>query len=290
MAQLHKSVGKNGSNQADDVRTVQSLLNRVPLDRGGPSPALAVDGLCWSKTLAAIHRFQKTGCGFQWPDELIQPNRRTWNELARYDAPPAPPPVDEPKCCAHAAHVVSPYAGDGVSKGFFVGKYAPVPLDAYQRTVARSVFGDSLDLDAILVLYRKPPGGKGLCVVGPLPGQNTLLLCCSARELLIHELAHAWQSQHHGMPGMYVWNSLKSQQMKGEDKTVSVYAYVPGKPFGEYAAEQIAEQVEAGETAIVDHVRSRFRRFKDAANAMSLATPRVQSWYEEKVKRAPRTY
>ena len=64
--------------------------------------------------------------------------------------------------------------GQTSSSFFGGGKYLPAPLDTGQRNSARSVFGDSLDLDAIRVLYRSPSGAKGVCLVGPLPGQNTL--------------------------------------------------------------------------------------------------------------------
>src|SRR5262249_52792184 len=62
------------------------------------------------------------------------------------------------------------------------------------------------------------------------------------------------------------------------------YAYVPGRPFGQYAAEQIAEQVEhnylgrhvAATTPIVAKVRSLSANVNDADNVLSLATPRFE--------------
>jgi hypothetical protein len=99
---------------------------------------------------------------------------------------------------------------------------------------------------------------------------------------LIHELAHAWQSQHHASdPQAFMKNSVECQVRALADvpiakaaaasastaaavrrgvmdpvalasigrsaaaaEDVSAYAYVPGRPFGEYAAEQIAQQTE----------------------------------------------
>jgi hypothetical protein len=78
------SVGANAVNHKSDVVTVQSLLNRVPVEKGGPSTALKVDGLCYGKSLAAIGHFQKVGCGFKWPDQRVDPNGRTWNNLVSY--------------------------------------------------------------------------------------------------------------------------------------------------------------------------------------------------------------
>jgi hypothetical protein len=48
------SVGANRTNRSDDVKIVQALLNKVPSGKGGPSPALEVDGLAWAKTINAI--------------------------------------------------------------------------------------------------------------------------------------------------------------------------------------------------------------------------------------------
>jgi hypothetical protein len=289
MAYISGSVGLNGKNVKTDVETVQKLLNRVPREKGGPAALLKVDGLCWQKTTAAIERFQKIGCGFKWPDRLISPGKRTWIELDKYDQPAAPLPAEEPKCGPYHAELASSLVPGGTTKNFFVGKYLPVPLDAWQRTVARSVFGTSLDLDAVLVVYRKPPGAKGMCVVGPSPGQNTLILCSSVKELLIHELTHVWQSQHHSSAGKCTWNSLESQKL-AEARGESAYWYIPKKPFGEYAAEQIADQVENGEPPIVDHIRSRAVRFHDPFNIESLKTPRSQARDPAVAKHAPANY
>lgn len=86
-AQITASVGQKAHNRPADVRTVQDLLNRVPPHEGGPLQRLSVDGLCYAKTLAAIGRFQKMYCGFQWPDHRVDPGKRTWQELSRHGAP-----------------------------------------------------------------------------------------------------------------------------------------------------------------------------------------------------------
>jgi hypothetical protein len=84
---ISASVGQGGANRDPDVRKVQSLLNRVPPEQGGPSIPLKVDGLCFGKTLAAIEKFQHIGCGMKWPDKRVDPGRRTWIELSKYDGP-----------------------------------------------------------------------------------------------------------------------------------------------------------------------------------------------------------
>ena len=78
---ISASVGKNGANKLNDVTIVQELLNKVPITHGRPLLSLEVDGLCGNLTLIAIGNFQKTGCGFKWPDQLISVGGRTWNQL-----------------------------------------------------------------------------------------------------------------------------------------------------------------------------------------------------------------
>jgi hypothetical protein len=78
---ISASVGKGGVNIPQDVSVVQKLLNDVPAQSGGPITPLKVDGLAWSKTIAAISRFQKIACGFQWPDGRVDPAGKTFDRL-----------------------------------------------------------------------------------------------------------------------------------------------------------------------------------------------------------------
>jgi hypothetical protein len=67
-------------------------------------------------------------------------------------------------------------------------------------------------------------------------------------------------------------NSVESQALAAATGG-SAYCYVPGKWFGKYGAEQIAEQVENGEAAIVSHVSSISAGVPDPSNIASLAVP-----------------
>jgi len=87
---ISAAVGEKAANRFEDVRTVQDALNQVPTSEGGPDPALKVDGLCWSKTTAAIRKFQKQACGFKWPDGVIAPGKRTHQRLAEFFVPANP--------------------------------------------------------------------------------------------------------------------------------------------------------------------------------------------------------
>ena len=74
------SVGIGTPNNADDVSTVQELLNVVD-DQGGPDPPLTVDGLIGPNTIKAINKFQMTQLGF--PTSGLVPGKDTIKRLNR---------------------------------------------------------------------------------------------------------------------------------------------------------------------------------------------------------------
>jgi peptidoglycan hydrolase-like protein with peptidoglycan-binding domain len=78
---ISASVGANGRNIPDDVRTIQVLLNSVPKAKGGATPLLDVDGIVGPKTIAAIRAFQQAQLG--WADGRVDPGGPT---LAKLDA------------------------------------------------------------------------------------------------------------------------------------------------------------------------------------------------------------
>jgi hypothetical protein len=114
-----------------------------------------------------------------------------------------------------------------------------------------------------------------------------------SRNVLIHELAHVWQAQHSDDPTLFMRNSVQGQGsalVANEavallDPIVkshpdfptnfpfSPYAYLPKKPFSAYGAEQIANQVEHGEAAIISHMASVAAGVPDADNNAGLQAP-----------------
>jgi outer membrane protein OmpA-like peptidoglycan-associated protein len=164
-------------------------------------------------------------------------------------------------------------------------------LDASEQAEARTMFGASLDFTRILISNGLGFMGRKFTVAVPLSsGWNVVMnmgdVCSWASRprsfTLIHELVHAWQSQHHGSdPTAFMKNSVTCQALAMADIPVakaaavaaattaaigrgvfnprtlaslaaaaaaaedsSAYAYIPGKPFGAYAAEQVAQQFE----------------------------------------------
>src|SRR5262245_23968377 len=82
------SVGTSPApNRFEDVETIQSLLNQVPTNRGGPVPLLDLDGICGPLTIAAIRRFQQHHFG--WQDGRVDANNVTIAKLNEFDLDPA---------------------------------------------------------------------------------------------------------------------------------------------------------------------------------------------------------
>jgi hypothetical protein len=141
-------------------------------------------------------------------------------------------------------------------------------------------------------------------------GPSIVMNCGSftpSDAMLIHELVHVWQSQHHPIATAYMANSAQShalavsenQALALADPTLkgnpwfpslyprSPYACMTGHPFSEYAAEQIAKQVErnflsrAGSAValatdpIVAHIRAAAKGV-DPDNVTGLMTARTE--------------
>lgn len=84
--EIRASVGRlGGVNRPQDVRTVQELLNEVPLASGGPVPKLDQDEICGLKTIRAIQTFQLHHFGFKGADGRVDPGRRTLAKLNEFD-------------------------------------------------------------------------------------------------------------------------------------------------------------------------------------------------------------
>ena len=73
MPSIYASVGRDGVNRPEDVKTVQQLLNQ----RLRPSPNLDEDGKISPETLAAIHSFQSDVLHFVRSDGRVDPDGRT---------------------------------------------------------------------------------------------------------------------------------------------------------------------------------------------------------------------
>lgn len=157
-------------------------------------------------------------------------------------------------------------------------------MDATEEGIVRGVFGNSLSFSQILLSNATGISGRPFTTYVPSPvpgisGVTVINIGPSAYSrpgldpgLLVHESTHSWQSQHHPSKAQFMVNSVASQALAA-GAGGSAYCYKPGKSFGEYGAEQIAEQVQNGEAAIVSHVAGTTPGMPDLGNILSLAVP-----------------
>jgi hypothetical protein len=193
----------------------------------------------------------------------------------------------------------------GVASASFLSHFKP--LSAAQRAVAAATFGTSIDFTFVFLSDFKGASGRAFTVaVAPYIVMN----CGSftpADAILIHELVHVWQAQHHSIETAFMVNSVQSQAMAVTENEAlaltdpslkgnagfpsqfprSAYAWMPGRPFSEYAAEQIAKQVERNFLApprsavalatdpIVAHIKAAVKG-PDPDNVIGLATARTE--------------
>ena len=286
-----------------DVSQVQGLLNRRP-----PTlfPPLKTDGVFGPKTAARVKEFQRNN-GLKI-DGLVGP--KTLGQLRGASVAPRtgllcdnPDPANLSSGLAIRNSLVSsggPIGQVRLAAFSFPGVPAIRSLTAFQINTAKNTYGGSLDFSRIFITDRKGAGGRPftIAVTTPVTGTIQVMNCGTFtpdQDTLIHELAHVWQSQHHSSPTQFITNAVSSQAAAvaanglevSLDRSVaanadfpvhfpfSAYVFTPGKTFGEYAAEQIANAVEHGDGAIIAHVRSVGVGVVDGANVTSLATSRI---------------
>ena len=206
---------------------------------------------------------------------------REWHDLssASHDAPVPPAP---PGCTAIQIPAVD--LPPTVLAIFELAKVT-IPksarcLSAEEVTTAKAYYANSLDYDRIYISDGLGASNRPVTVALPVDGRWIVVLnvgpyayanpnASSQKATLIHELAHAWQSQHHPKePMRFMMNCALCQAAAAAATAAAAinsnrwvrlatpgvpdlqlgpadaYSYVPGKPFGDYGGEQIAQQVE----------------------------------------------
>lgn len=174
--------------------------------------------------------------------------------------PSATPPTPSPRAQDSAASALPGLISETL--GQVLKKRVPHPpfrlLNPSEQQIAVAVFGNSLDLNHIVITPLVGVQNRAFTVA--VRFEKTWWVAMNVGSLgswatppndpstLVHELVHAWQSQHSRRPMRFMLSSLRSQaaaMKKGlSGGAYSAYAYVPGKPFEQYGAEQIAQQVE----------------------------------------------
>lgn len=255
--------------------------------------------------------------------------------------PPSPPPAPAPPVPPALVTQLIPLINRvlGQLPVHLIGIRPPTGvrfLDAGEQAEGTRVFSGSLDFTKILISDATGTSNRPFTVAVPTLTSGTFVVInagtlasfaplsppttTAASRTLVHELAHAWQSQHHSDPTAFMGNSVASQlgaildvpgakaaaytaalmhglgaaSAAASAEDVSAYAYVPGKPFRSYAAEQMAQQVEdayrAGTLAadpVVAHARAVAAHAVDPDNVTALSTPRFERKSTPRVKFPP---
>lgn len=191
MAMITGSVGENGVNRLEDVRIIQSLLNQVLPEKGGPSPLLTVDGVVGPKTISAIRKFQQH---HHLPaDARIDPNGQTLEKLnqiaddlnggANDDVDDASSPVDlAKKILQHSNIILATMHVSG----------------AVDNANAHQNIKDTADgLLASLSNYDNAPGGT---IQLQSPVLNLMLSLAESYKIAISEIvggSHSSNSRHY---------------------------------------------------------------------------------------------
>lgn len=114
------------------------------------------------------------------------------------------------------------------------------PLNAQERALLLKIFGDSVNLDPVLIGYTRVIGsGTGAYTMG-----NKILIPVGTSidsAVLVHEMTHVWQFQTRGT--RYISDSALHQLTQGS-RAYDVSNLVPGHSIYEYGAEQQARIVE----------------------------------------------
>ncbi len=177
-------------------------------------------------------------------------------------------------------------------------------LTATQEMTANRVYGDSLDYSTIFISDTAGLGGRPFTLAVEVSGIYIQILNCGTfwpgEKTLIHELAHAWQSQHHPARTKFMVNAVSCQAEAAKTNVAAAmidpallvetdfplfypydaYAYHPSQYFVTMAAEQMASAIENEEPAIVAHIKSVAKNAMDplcllALNQVNFADHRI---------------
>jgi hypothetical protein len=305
----------HAGSQGPDVKTLQARLNAaMPLAK----PPLAVDGIFGPLTLARVKAFQQSkGLAV---DGIVGP--LTWGALEKGQTPgyssgwancgcayahsSGIPPVFH----KHASTVAAPALQQGGAQyrfrnASFAADAAPRSDDGFkiyrvtdaQRSVLDPVYGDSISYVNVFMTNKTGMNDRAfvLTVPAPIGGRYTAIQYVNigqtySNHTLVHEFGHVWEAQHHSSPTAYMINALASQGAEevanaagGTDKW-SAYAYVPGRNFALYGAEQIAQMIANGESDIVDRVKNTPKFALDILLLPSPGVPFIEKKGEPGVK------
>lgn len=286
--------------QGTDVQTLQTRLNEKPPTK---LPKLVVDGIFGLKTLARVKEFQ-TNQGLV-SDGIVGP--KTWEKLLEQNQVIVPPYTDficgtadsnngsiasfiQQQFVAFRQSSAAPtvrmgfaprrsIVGGAPSAVTYSSNSSPIRmLTETQIAKAKTVYGNSIDFTKVFISDKAGLQNRAFTIAFKDNNQVVQIMNCGtfdpSDKLLIHELAHVWQSQHASDPykfmkaavdcqaGAVVANSAETfsdpDVLLHSEHPVnfpySAYAYLPGLALSQYGAEQMAQACHRGEANIRKHM------------------------------------
>jgi peptidoglycan hydrolase-like protein with peptidoglycan-binding domain len=174
-------------------------------------------------------------------------------------------------CYQHVGPFTPPQLIQAAFSGSSSGPTAKLPtkvrlMTSAEERKADTVFGHSLVYSGILISNGLGLNGRAFVSIVPTPitiatgGLKSLCIVnwgdSPSDGTFFHELTHVWQSQHHiTSSAAFMVNAVLSQEV-GAAAGGSAYAFIPGRFFVRYGAEQIAQQVERGKADIINHIKA----------------------------------
>jgi hypothetical protein len=209
------------------IKWVQESLNKIL------NLKLLVDGDNGKNTRDAIKRFQSDNglqqVGYVGPKTeaaLIKANALL--TISPTSSPTSSPTTSTPTCSPTKALPASMSTLlvliDALLKKIPLLGYSGIVipsdarfLDCREETLANTIFGNSLDYSRIIITDGLGFSGRAFTIVIQISGKFYVIMMLGTSPLddtLIHELTHAWQSQHHGSdPQAFMWAAVKCQLM-----------------------------------------------------------------------------
>ena len=295
--------------RGDPVVFLQAQLN---LARASTVP-LALDGIFGPKTFAALLSFQR-GAGLL-VDGIAGP--KSWSRLLAFRGG-SPPSVSRRLCGnsdpANQGLSFAPPRGASFRSSIVGAPSTGVTLTPLKgssvESFATKVFGASLNIDRVFMssitgakgrpfttaVPADPVTAKNIGVAAGLIIQILNVGADRTESTIVHECAHAWQSQHHSNPVAFMGNCVACQGKAATlniaagafdekvrshpdfptDFPFSAYGFQAGRAFADYGGEQIAQQIERGEAPIRSKASGVSAMAVDADNVKSLSAGNIK--------------
>lgn len=296
--------GIYGDETAKTVRTFQTQRQLSPDGIAGKDTLHALDALLLGKPLPLVESVDEHTCGncFSMDDPLLRGQAHLVQSKFNLDTGHRGTTfrLTKEEVGAKAKGLLDDLAKSLGSKlGTVTAIQIPTSMTPLATWIAGAsqalrqritdTFGTSIDPSNVMVTNGLGASGRAFVLFVPrkfvvggpaLPRQQEGMLMVNwgdnpTDNTVIHELTHVWQSQHATTQSQYMVNAVKSQGL-ASDNGGSAYAWQdsPRRLFKEYAAEQIARQVECGVSIIITKIKGVTAWAIDADNDTSLATPR----------------